>query len=178
MISQKATLHNRFDFKIYDVETGETEYAQAENIVLNNMWTRLCARQTYFNYVGIGTGSGALSPTRTGLFSHLAYKSASAVETVYDTDTTAHITTSVTFSETEAIGLWTEVGIMYGTSTSNYCTHALITDSEGNPITINKTNTKIITVYATVYGEVLSPISGQYNTAVGVEIAILSHLMN
>lgn len=160
-LQQKATLHNRFDFEIYDTKTGKTEYAQAENIVLDNMWTCLCNSYSYFSYIGVGTGTGALSPTRTTLFNHRAYKSAVAVETVYDTDTAAHVTKSVTFSETEANGAWTEVGILYSTSTgSSYVTHALITDSEGNSITVDKTNTKIITIYATIFAEVLTPTSG------------------
>lgn len=178
-LQQKATLHNRFDFEIYDVKTGKTEYAQAENIVLNNMWTRVCDGSNYFNYIGVGKGTGNLSPTRTTLFNHLAYKSAVAVETVYDTDTTVHVTKSVTFSETEANGAWTEVGILYGTSTaSNYVTHALITDSEGNTITINKTNTKIVTVYATVYIELLAPISGNYYCATGIKNMIIKNLID
>ena len=179
MISQKAKLHNRFDFEIYDTETGETQYAQAENIVLNNMWARLCAGTTYFGYIGVGTGSGTLAPTRTTLFSHLAYKSAVAVEAVYDTDTTAHATKSVTFSETEALGAWTEVGILYGTTVaSNYVTHALITDSEGSPITINKTSTRIITVYATVFGELLPPASGQFDGGIKRFNSILNALID
>ena len=178
MISQKAKLHNRFDFEIYDIETGETEYAQAENIVLNGMWSQICAGNQFFNYIGVGTGSGTLSPARTTLFSHLAYKAAVAVETIYDTDTTAHVTKKITFSESEANGIWTEVGILFTTSTgSGYVTHALITDSEGNPITIAKTNTKIITVYATVFAEVLAPASGHYSTG-GSRNAILQQLTN
>lgn len=151
MIRLEAKLHNRFDFDIYDTETGETTHAQAENIVLDNMWTRLCTRKAYFEYIGVGTGSGTLSPARNTLFAHLASKAVTTVEKVFDTDFTGHITKKITFSEIEAIGVWTEVGILYGNSSTNYVTHALITDSEGNPITINKTNTKIVTVYATVF---------------------------
>lgn len=155
MISQKAKLHNRFDFEIYDTETGETEYAQAENIVLNKMWDYLCAGSAYFNYINVGTGSGTLSPTRTSMFSYLANKAATAVETVYDTDSKAHMTKKAVFSETEGNGLWSEVSISQ-TGGGNFVTHAAITDSEGNPITVNKTNTKIITIYATVFAEVTS----------------------
>lgn len=156
MISQKAKLHNRFDFEIYDTETGETEYAQAENIVLNKMWDYLCMGSAYFNYINVGTGSGTLSPARTSMFTYLANKAATAVETVYDTDSTAHMTKKAVFSETEGNGLWSEVSISQSGG-GNFVTHAAITDSEGNPITVNKTNTKIITIYATVFAEVSTP---------------------
>lgn len=179
MISQKSKLHNRFDFEIFDTETGETEYAQAENIVLNNMWTRLCGGNSYFSHIGVGTGTGELSPSRTGLFSNLAQKGATLVETVYDTETTGHVTKSVTFSEIEAIGTWTEVGIAYGSSSSNFVTHALITDSEGNTITINKTNTKIVTVYATVFAELLPLDSpNHFYTGLGAQNRLLTFLLN
>jgi len=163
MISQKAKLHNRFDFEVYDTETGETEYAQAENIVLNNMWSKMnpgSSTSAHFTRIGVGTGSGTLSPARTTLFSYLAglEDDASIVEVVYDTPKTGHITKKRVFSETMGNGVWTEVGISASSSTSNFVTHALITDSEGNPITVNKTNTKIVTVYATIFAEFVGDI--------------------
>lgn len=179
MISQKSKLHNRFDFEIFDTETGKTEYAQAENIVLNSMWTRLCGGTDYFNRIGVGIGYGTLSPSRTGLFSNLAQKSATLVETVYDTETTAHVTKSVTFSEIEAIGTWTEVGIAYSSSSSSFVTHAMITDSEGEEITIEKTATKIVTIYATVFAELLPlDIPNHFYTALGAKNRLLGLLVN
>lgn len=173
MISQKAKLHNRFDFEIYDTETGETEHAKAENIVLDSMWSYVGT----FNYIGVGTGYGELSPSRTTLFSFLAHKSAAHVETVYDTDTTAHVTKKITFSEEEANGVWTEVGIMRLTSNTSFLTHALITDSEGNPITVNKTNTKIITVYATIFAQLLPTAPCEFALGLGHRNAILSTMV-
>jgi hypothetical protein len=51
-----------------------------------------------------------------------------------------------------------EVGISDDTTLIN--THALITDSEGNPIEIEKTITKIIDIYATIYVELYDVDSG------------------
>ena len=42
----------------------------------------------------------------------------------------------------------------------NINTHALITDSEGNPLSVDKTSLKIIDIYATVFVEVYSVDSG------------------
>lgn len=152
MINQKAKLHNRFDFEIYDTETGETEHAQAENIVLNSAWDDLSG---ITGYIHVGTGTGTLSPTRNSLFTHLLGKATTDVETVYDTDKTAHKTVKTTFNESEANGAWTEVGLANYYQAGWLKTHALITDSEGSSITVNKTNTKIITVYATVFATIL-----------------------
>ncbi|MGI6079071.1 MAG: hypothetical protein ACOYCB_13120 [Fastidiosipilaceae bacterium] len=150
MLKQKVALHNRFDFEIYDVETGETEYAQAENIILDNFWPQLGS--SWFRLIEVGSGNGTLDATRNALFASLGYKSATLMESVYDTDNTCHITKSATFGTADANGTWTEVGIGSG---NGLVTHAFITDSTGKQISIDKTNTKIITVYATVFGEVL-----------------------
>lgn len=170
MIRTQVKLHNRFDFEIYDTETGKTTYAKAENIVLNQLITKMW---NHFQQIFVGTGTGTLSPTRTSLFTHLAAQSATLVELVYDTDTTGHVTKKVIFTETQANGVWTEVALAQTSTTTTAVTHALIEDSEGNPITINKTNTKIITVYGTIYAEVLSPPTGLYNISNGSNNAIL-----
>lgn len=176
MIQPKVKLHNRFDFEIYDVETKETTYAKAENIVLNALYSAVSG---FFNRIGVGTGTGTLSPTRTTLFSYLGGLDNTIVdvERVYDTDLTAHVTKKRVFSETEAIGVWTEVGIATSTTTTSFRTHALIEDAEGNPITINKTNTKIITVYATIYAELLEPPAGQFTMALGSNNGVLRFII-
>lgn len=165
MISQKAKLHNRFDFEIYDTETGKTEYAQAENIVLDRAWWDLASSDpnSLFSRIAIGKGTGTLAPTRTALFDTIADKAATLVERVYDTASTAHVTKSITFTEAEANELWTEVGVRSG---NGLVTHALITDSEGNPITVNKTETKIITIYATIFAEVLDGYFAGYDNLI------------
>lgn len=164
MIKPQVKLHNRFDFEFYDTKNGETLRAHAENIVVNSLFTqRLVGSNSWFYYISVGTGTGELSVSRSNLFSLLMHKAVIAVEDVYDTDTTAHSTKRAVFTESEAIGVWTEVGI-YSANMLNYlCTHALISDSEGNPISINKTNTMIVTIYATVYSEALPPLSGSYH---------------
>lgn len=58
----------------------------------------------------------------------------------------------IVLGETVAVGqTLTEVGIGYSTSSSSLCTHAMLKDANGNQISITKTNTDIINIYATVY---------------------------
>ncbi|HCP14816.1 MAG TPA: hypothetical protein DIT32_03435 [Peptococcaceae bacterium] len=162
MIKNRVKLHNRFDIEIFDTLTGKTEYAKAENIVLDRAYSYIVAGSLLFKAIGVGTGTGTLSPTRTSMFSYLLSVNATLVELVYDTPTTGHVTKKVVFSETQANGVWTEVGVFYSAGSGYLGTHAFITDSEGNTITVNKTNTKIITIYATIYAELLSPSAGNH----------------
>ena len=47
-----ASIHNRFDIEIVNATTGEVKQrAQAENIICAQLWTRLFAPDTYFNYI-------------------------------------------------------------------------------------------------------------------------------
>lgn len=152
-------IHNRFDFDIKDARTGETiQKAQAENIVLDRMYDRLLEFRTYFDNIVIGSGTGTLDPTRTTLFSWIGYKSASQTSLVrsYPTSTwTKKITLGVDDFNGNTIR---EIGISDTTTKIN--THALITDSEGNPLEVEKTDLKIIDIYATVFVEVYSVDSG------------------
>jgi len=152
-------IHNRFD--IYIRKSGEPESANrqigyAQNIVLNQLWSRLLGAATfngYFNYIFLGTGSGTLAATRTSLFAHLGYKAASAYNKT--ADYMGGLLSNVKYCqllETEYVGsTLTEVGIAYGTTSTNLCTHAVIKDMNGNPISIEKTALDIITIYATVF---------------------------
>lgn len=67
-----VNIHNRFDIWSKNIETGEEkQLGYAENIVLDQMYTRLCARSSYFVNIHFGTGTGTLSASRTSLFTHL-----------------------------------------------------------------------------------------------------------
>lgn len=148
----KVSIHNRFDIFRKNIKTGQMEQvAYAENIVLDQMYTRLCARSSYFGYIFFGTGSGTLSPTRTSLFSHLGYKTA-----VNDAQSKALPTSwwrqKIVLNPEEYVGsTLTEVGIGYSTATTNLVTHAVIRDMNGNPIALTKTAVDVVTIYATVF---------------------------
>lgn len=149
-----CSLHNRFDIEIINAKTGEVKQrAQAENIILNALWTRLLAPNKYFNYIFYGTGSGTPAATDTALFTHLGYKS--VTNPIYSfnwEEGYATLRQQCQLSEVEHVGsTLSEVGIGWGTSASNLVTHAMLKDMNGNTIAIAKTATDIINIYATVF---------------------------
>ena len=76
-INNKINIHNRFDIEVRDKNTGELKQkAVAYNIVLNQMYTRLCGGLSYFVNIHFGSGTGTLSAARTSLFTHLGTKTA------------------------------------------------------------------------------------------------------
>lgn len=151
-----CSIHNRFDLEVIDTKTGEVKQrAYAENIILAALWTRMFAPNNYFSNIHYGTGTGTLSATRTSLFSFLGYGTPIASEDVarYDYDLRfASLTRKIQLSETTAVGsTLTEVGIGYSSASASLCTHALLKDMNGNTISIAKTDTDVINIYATVF---------------------------
>lgn len=152
-------IHNRFDIQVKDAETMEViQTAQAENIVLDRIYTRLLNFQSYFDQIVFGSGTGILSPSRTTLFTWIGNKAATT-ESLVRSYPTSVWTKKITLGTEEFNGQTIrEVGISNTTTDIN--THALITDSEGNPLEVEKTNLRIIDIYATVFVEVYSVDSG------------------
>lgn len=147
----KVRIHNRFDIETTDIESGVTKkVAQAENIILDQMWTYV--ESGWARYTHIGTGTGVLDKARTTLFTPLfiAYATEEEVdESLYYSDGIISCRRSIVLSELQYVGsIFTEIGV--GTS-SVPCTHALLRDMNGNPVSIEKTNTEIMTIYSTVY---------------------------
>ena len=160
----RPIVHNRFDFVITDVETGQVDKAyaalkpMAENIVLDRMYTRLTAFSTFFTNIVYGSGTGTLSASRTTLFTRVGSKAA-ADESVVRSYPLSTWTRKIRLDVNDNNGMFLrEVGISDDTTLIN--THALITDSEGNPIEIEKTALKVIDIYATVYVELYDVDSG------------------
>lgn len=160
-------IHNRFDIQVKDAETMEViQTAQAENIVLDRIYTRLLNFQSYFDQIVFGSGTGALSASRTTLFARIGNKAATT-ESLVRSYPTSVWTKSIRLGTEEFNGQTIrEVGI--SDTTTNINTHALITDSEGNPLEVEKTDLKIIDIYATVFVEVYSVDSGCFFYANGL----------
>ena len=151
-VKQGVNIHNRFDIEVRDVSTGKLKQkVSAYNIILNQMYNRLCGGSSYFNYIHFGTGTGVVSPTRTSLFTHLGTKSAVTDETIKAMPVSKWKCRIVLNPEEYVDKIITEVGIAFGDSSSNLVTHALLSDAEGNPISINKTSTDVVIIYATVF---------------------------
>lgn len=155
-VELQCSIHNRFDIEVIDALTGEIKQrAYAENIILNALWTRMFSPGNYFSYIHYGTGTGTLSAARTSLFTFLGYGTPATAEDVvrYDySNCYASLTRKIQLSEITAAGsTLTEVGIGYSTTAATLCTHAMLKDMNGNTISIAKTNTDIINIYATVF---------------------------
>lgn len=151
-----AAIHNRFDVEVVDARTGKVrQRARGENVICNQLWTRMLSPATYFNYIHYGTGSGTPAASDTSLFTFLGYGAPSTADDVYSIDYangTVSLRRKIQLSETTANGsTLTEVGIGHYTAASTLCTHAMLKDANGNQISIVKTSTDIINIYATVY---------------------------
>lgn len=152
----RASIHNRFDIEVIDAVTGKIKQrAQAENVICNQLWTKLFTPTTYFNYIHYGTGSGTPAAADTSLFTFLGYGTPSTANDVYtckQDDGYISLRRKIQINESTASGsTLTEVGVAYGTSSSNLVTHAMLKDMNGNQISIAKSSTDIINIYATVF---------------------------
>lgn len=150
-INQKLQLHNRFDVQVCDAKTGEVKQtAIGYNVILNQFLSwRTVNRNTYaLNCIHFGRGTGTTSATRTNMFSRISYKGATTIDTVYKYPT-SYITKQIKLEANEYIGeSITEVG--FGIDGS-LATHALLTDAEGNQLTLLKTDVDVIYINATFY---------------------------
>ena len=150
-IKQNVNIHNRFDVHIDNIETGEHREFIGYNIILDQMWTRLCGGSLYFRYIHFGIGTGTPTPEGTSLFNHLGTRQAVTEETIKALPVSSWTRKIVLNPEEYVEETITEVGIAYDSSASNLVTHAMLKDSEGNAISITKSDTDVVTIYATVF---------------------------
>lgn len=152
-----AHFHNKFELSLIDSRTGRVKQrAKAENVVLDRFWTIIggTANVRPFVRVALGTGTGTPASSDEGLFT-FAFSvavDATVIETV-KAYPTSHVTKTATFPATASyVGTLTEVGLSTSTaSNTGVVTHAMLTDAEGNIITIEKTDLDILIVTATLY---------------------------
>lgn len=151
-VNQKVNIHNKFEVFSQNIETGESkQIAEGYNIVLDQMWTRLCGGLSYFANIHFGTGAGTPSAARTSLFTHLGTKTAVDEEQVKALPV-SRWKRKIVLNPEEFVGsIITEVGISFGATATNLVTHAMLKDAEGNPISIEKSDTEIITIFSTVF---------------------------
>lgn len=149
-------LHDKFELQLVDAKTGiiKGEY-QSYNIVLNSFFWGMLVQQSdtwEIMQVAVGTGTGTLDVTRTALFDHkgAAYLTCESFELL--DNGVNKVVYYGTFTETQVPFNLTEIGLLGSRGT--LATHSLITDSEGNPIAINKTDSDILHVRATVYSKI------------------------
>ena len=162
-IQEKAILHNRFDVKVVDAESGKVKQtAVGYNVILNYYFSSRLLNTPHYKtsnlltYISIGTGTGIPAVTDTSLFNFLTRKEVTTLETVYDYPT-SYTTKQIKLEATECNGHnITEVGFQsYRSATFGgtyyQMTHAMLQDSEGNQIAIAKTDTDVVYITATFY---------------------------
>ncbi|MCE5197056.1 MAG: hypothetical protein LLG09_08030 [Negativicutes bacterium] len=159
----RPVVHNRFDIEVADARTGEIKQCVTSyNIILDQYFTRLISRSSKIGYIHLGTGSGTPTVTRTSMFTFLGAMANTVVETVkaYPTSYTRR---KIVLSPSDYVGARiTEVGFGYSTSSGTAVTHSMLKDSEGNQIAIQKTDTDVLTVYATFYLTIGEAVPGVY----------------
>ncbi len=168
----KPKIHNRFEIKVIRDDRVIQE-GIAENILLDGIYTRLCAFNSYFTYIHFGTGTGTPSPDRNSLFSSLGYRSAVDEERIYAYPVSSW-TKKIVLNPEEYVGqVLTEVGISESSSSTALRTHAMIKDSEGNPLSLEKTALDVIEIYATVFVE----LAGDARWVLGNNNSLLRYLL-
>lgn len=150
----RASIHNRFDIEVVDAKTGKVKQkAQAFNVVCDNLWYNLLNGWSYFKYIHYGAGTGTPSASDTSLFNFLGAVAVKPTENTWSiAPGIARTTSKIKLDETVAVGeTLTEVGIATNDTKTTLCTHAMLQDMNGNQVSILKTETDIINIYATVF---------------------------
>lgn len=155
-ISFGASIHNRFDVEVVDPATGKVKQkAQAENVICAAYWSYIVSAATALSYIHYGSGSGTPSANDTALFSFIAAVAPSSSDDLLKDDRTNFVYSirkKITLSETTAVGkTLTEIGFGYSNTSGTLTTHAMLKDMNGNTISIVKTNTDVINIYATIF---------------------------
>ena len=156
-LRDKVKLHNHYEVDVIGPDGIVKQHAVADNIVLNNFWTML-SRSAYSVYgIAMGTGTGTPAATDTALFNQkFIYDGGISKLAASEAFPTCAYTYKTTVPASASyVGELTEIGIRgrYNPSswTSILWTHALLKDTEGNPITITKTDIDVLTVTLTIY---------------------------
>lgn len=157
-----ASIHNRFDIEVVDSISGEVKQkAFAENVVCDKIYGFICSNSSSYgwNYnISCGDGTGTPSASDTALFNKVCAAASELYSRNWNPKTNVYtVTKKAVFNETVAVGKnLTEVGI-FASDGKTMCTHAMLQDMNGNPVSILKTDTDIINVYATVFCHFVLP---------------------
>lgn len=149
----RTHVHNHFRFKVQHKDGTITEF-KAQNLVLDRRYN-----QTFFTSettswanaykrLYVGTSAAEPQPSGSGVSPELGSVSLT-VKTEWDSINERQVyTLTGTVSEATLNGVWASVSVG---GDLGKLTHALITDSEGQPMSFIKTNTDIVKVTAVVY---------------------------
>lgn len=167
-INNKIALHNNYKATLIDQDGNIKATGYAENAVMNRYWSRMeniststtTPFEVAFNKLSIGTGSsedGEVDPSRTTMYKEIGSKlnsNSSTLEEYYDEEEntiygTKYLEFTVPATSTY-VGSITEVAL-WGGGNNRIDSLAFFKDSEGNPISIEKTANDILKIEATVY---------------------------
>lgn len=158
-ISGKQKIHNHFDFMLSRKDSWE-KVASAENVVLDDLYTSYfyahCRGTTDLAYIALGINTTEPTTSDTGLKQMKIVKAIQSKALTWDVESHAwKVSGYIELNSTEGNGLaFSEVGIQSETGTDSYVIHvsrALIKDANGHQISITKSSTEKLRVYATVY---------------------------
>lgn len=143
MITHKIkslTFNNTYTLTKRNVMTGEEEAHEFHNVILNRFAYCIRADAALFERCYLGSGSGEPSASDTGLFHSLFYNPNKPTYSSKKIGDKKEFTYYYVFPASSSyVGTITEVGLYNTRGQSGFVTHALVTDSEGNPISIEKT---------------------------------------
>lgn len=138
-----VSFHGKYEFILKRGDGSE------QKVVTHNIATKNIASTNGISTIVLGSGSGTPAVSDNKLFSNLWQFSADSISKVQNVDNDgARVSLSYSVPATAAyVGTITEVGM--GTTSTIY-THAMISDAEGNPISIVKTENDALTVVVTL----------------------------
>lgn len=158
-------IHNKFKLEVIDAKTGKLKQeAFGYNVICQGTWD--CGN-ILMSSIAYGDGDGTPASTDTDLFHSISTKGATFYNETFDPDTLIGAYTVWCQLETsEAVGKnISEVGLYsYKYSAASLNTHAMLEDQNGNPIVIQKTDTDVIKIYATVYVHLPEIVAGMHIT--------------
>lgn len=144
-------IHNKFVVDLIDAETGKIKQtATGYNVICNGYYSSIITDSRMG--IALGSGNGIPAATDKALF-HQEFHTTdniSKIGTSYSKDQRVFsYTMGITLTETQLAGVTiTEVGLR---SNARLLTHAMLQDMNGNPVSIAKSDTDILSVYATLY---------------------------
>jgi|GEM_PF-6999447 len=162
-INTAVSIRNSFEFKLTNSKTGVVKEYKSYNTVLDSFlnWIRI-GGTNFIAAMELGNGTGTTSSSNTSLFNSIGNKG--VLRELGEINRSGNIATAsakytIELNENEANGNITEVGLCLNTiwsptftpgSGGTLVTHSLITDGSGNPITIVKNDSELLTIVATV----------------------------
>lgn len=152
-------LHNEFEIVVRDAKTNKIKKSvKGYNIILSRFWSLFFTTSvSNLQWSHIHFGSGTVAPnaadtTLTSLIAAVACGSDVIDTSRYASEGIVSRKRSIRLQDTEYVGsVISEVGI--GNSATSLLTKCLIKDGNGNPISITKSDSEIIDIYATFFAK-------------------------